>query len=112
MFIAFENSVHVPTTYQIKYLRVPEKLLDDVKEEQRHARETGRGQRGGGGGGGRGARGGPARGELYFLPSSYTDSFDANRLSLTRIYYYRWSWGRSRSSSARRRAWTRAGNVT
>lgn len=36
---------------QIKYLRVPEALLDTVKEEQNRAREAGRGSRGGPGGG-------------------------------------------------------------
>ena len=36
----------------IKYLRVPEVLLDEVKEEQAKAREAGRGARGGAGGGG------------------------------------------------------------
>jgi len=58
----------------IKYLRVPEKLLDEVKEEQNRAREANRGTRGthasGPGARGRGApprgrggpRGGPARG--------------------------------------------------
>lgn len=65
----------------IKYLRVPDQLLDTVKQEQTRAREAGRGARGGGpaqrggrggmpprggfGGGGRGGggmRGGPPRG--------------------------------------------------
>lgn len=58
----------------IKYLRVPDTLLDAVKDEQNRARDAGRGARGahvGGGGrggrgattrGGRGGRGGPARG--------------------------------------------------
>ncbi|EKM53642.1 uncharacterized protein PHACADRAFT_260106 [Phanerochaete carnosa HHB-10118-sp] len=57
----------------IKYLRVPDQLLDVVKEEQNRAREAGRSSRGGSGGsrgargvsqrGGRGAvRGGPMRG--------------------------------------------------
>ncbi|KAI5123830.1 hypothetical protein M0805_009122 [Coniferiporia weirii] len=51
----------------IKYLRVPETLLDKVKEDQDRAREVGRGARGGGGGGGmgggaRGGRGAPTRG--------------------------------------------------
>ncbi|GJE94707.1 Sm-like ribonucleoprotein [Phanerochaete sordida] len=57
----------------IKYLRVPDQLLDVVKDEQNRAREAGRGPRGGGTGGrggrgmsqrgGRGAaRGGPMRG--------------------------------------------------
>lgn len=40
---------------QIKYLRIPDTLLDTVKEEQNRARESGRGGRGGHiGGGGRG----------------------------------------------------------
>ena len=42
----------------IKYLRVPEVLLDEVKEEQAKAREAGRGARGGAGGGGVGYEGG------------------------------------------------------
>lgn len=57
----------------IKYLRVPDQLLDVVKEEQNRAREAGRSARGGSSGargargvsqrGGRGAvRGGPMRG--------------------------------------------------
>ncbi|KAJ2918309.1 hypothetical protein MD484_g2125, partial [Candolleomyces efflorescens] len=49
----------------IKYLRVPDQLLDTVKEEQNRAREanrTARGGAGGGGGGGRGGRGLPTRG--------------------------------------------------
>ena len=40
----------------IKYLRIPEKLLDEVKEEQNKAKESNRGARGGAGGG-RGGRG-------------------------------------------------------
>lgn len=41
--------------YQIKYLRVPDALLDTVQEEQNRAREAGRSHRGGAGpGGGRG----------------------------------------------------------
>ncbi|KAF8308248.1 Sm-like ribonucleoprotein [Clavulina sp. PMI_390] len=49
----------------IKYLRVPDALLDTVQEEQNRAREAGRSHRGGAGpgatrGGGRG--GGPQRG--------------------------------------------------
>ncbi|KAJ7350660.1 hypothetical protein B0H14DRAFT_2871974 [Mycena olivaceomarginata] len=57
----------------IKYLRVPDTLLDAVKEEQNRARDAGRGARGAyvsGGGNrgrgsiarGRGGRGGPMRG--------------------------------------------------
>ncbi|KIJ98924.1 hypothetical protein K443DRAFT_680370 [Laccaria amethystina LaAM-08-1] len=51
----------------IKYLRVPDTLLDAVKDEQNRAREAGRSARGGSGGGGggmgsRGGRGGPMRG--------------------------------------------------
>ncbi|KAG7091201.1 RNA processing protein [Marasmius oreades] len=56
----------------IKYLRIPDTLLDAVKEEQSRAREAGRNARGGGpqnrGGrgmparGGRGGRGAPMRG--------------------------------------------------
>ncbi|KAJ8076662.1 RNA processing protein [Marasmius tenuissimus] len=56
----------------IKYLRIPDTLLDTVKEEQNRAREAGRSARGGGqpnrGGrgmpprGGRGGRGAPMRG--------------------------------------------------
>ncbi|KAG2142312.1 uncharacterized protein EDB93DRAFT_1089000, partial [Suillus bovinus] len=46
----------------IKYLRVPDTLLDTVKEEQVRAREAGRSARGGGGSGMRGGRGAPPRG--------------------------------------------------
>ncbi|KAJ6631494.1 hypothetical protein B0H10DRAFT_2159781 [Mycena sp. CBHHK59/15] len=49
----------------IKYLRVPDTLLDAVKEEQNRARDAGRGARGSfvsGGNRGRGGRGGPMRG--------------------------------------------------
>ena len=46
-----------PPNTQIKYLRVPDTLLDAVKDEQNRAREAGRSTRGGGGGGGMG-RGG------------------------------------------------------
>ncbi|KZV78548.1 Sm-like ribonucleo protein [Exidia glandulosa HHB12029] len=48
----------------IKYLRVPDQLLDSVKQEQLRAREANRGARGGPGGPGqRGGRGGmPPRG--------------------------------------------------
>lgn len=45
----------------IKYIRVPDKLLDEVKEEQSKARESGRGARGGGNAN-RGTRGAPQRG--------------------------------------------------
>lgn len=45
----------------IKYLRVPDTLLDTVKEEQTRAREAGRSARGAGAGA-RGGRGAPARG--------------------------------------------------
>jgi U6 snRNA-associated Sm-like protein LSm4 len=40
--------------FQIKYLRVPDTLLDTVKDEQARARESSRGGRGGHPGGGRG----------------------------------------------------------
>ncbi|KAH0829116.1 hypothetical protein J3R83DRAFT_2592 [Lanmaoa asiatica] len=46
----------------IKYLRVPDTLLDAVKEEQARAREAGRSARGAGPGPGRGGRGVPPRG--------------------------------------------------
>ncbi|KAJ3838992.1 hypothetical protein F5878DRAFT_145115 [Lentinula raphanica] len=48
----------------IKYLRIPETLLDTVKEEQNRARESGRNARGAhaGGPGNRGGRGAPMRG--------------------------------------------------
>ncbi|KAF4620795.1 hypothetical protein D9613_001032 [Agrocybe pediades] len=53
----------------IKYLRVPDQLLDVVKEEQNRARDANRnsrgahaGGRGGAARGGRGGRGGPMRG--------------------------------------------------
>ena len=45
----------------IKYLRVPDTLLDVVKEEQNRARDASRGSRGAAPGG-RGGRGAPARG--------------------------------------------------
>ncbi|KLO15082.1 Sm-like ribonucleo protein [Schizopora paradoxa] len=45
----------------IKYIRVPEKLLDEVKEDQHRAREAQR-ARGGHAGGSRGGRGMPTRG--------------------------------------------------
>lgn len=60
----------------IKYLRVPEVLLDEVKEEQAKAREAGRGARGGAGGGGvggpggRGGRGGMTRGMSEWMDVS------------------------------------------
>ncbi|KAH7911378.1 hypothetical protein BJ138DRAFT_1150751 [Hygrophoropsis aurantiaca] len=44
----------------IKYLRVPDTLLDAVKDEQTRAREAGRSARGAGPG--RGGRGAPSRG--------------------------------------------------
>lgn len=55
-------------TAQIKYLRVPDALLDVVKEEQNKVREAARGARGGGGSS-RGGRGGApnARGVLQCL---------------------------------------------
>jgi len=47
----------------IKYLRVPDTLLDAVKDEQNRARDAGRGARGAHvGGGGRGGRGTTTRG--------------------------------------------------
>ena len=51
-----------PPNTQIKYLRVPDTLLDAVKDEQNRAREAGRSARGGGGGGG-----GMGRGASWFL---------------------------------------------
>lgn len=45
---------------QIKYLRIPETLLDIVKEDQHRARELGRSARGV-----RGGRGAPQRGLLF-----------------------------------------------
>lgn len=58
---------YILTTYQIKYLRVPEEIVEIVKEQQqnqpqgrRGGRDGDRGRgrgRGGGGGGGRGGRG-------------------------------------------------------
>ena len=44
----------VNSSLQIKYLRVPDVLLDTVKQEQLRAREAGRSHRGGAGPGGRG----------------------------------------------------------
>ncbi|KAI0316578.1 hypothetical protein OF83DRAFT_1126082 [Amylostereum chailletii] len=46
----------------IKYLRVPDQLLDAVKDEQVRAREAGKGMRGGMAAGGRGRGGLPPRG--------------------------------------------------
>ncbi|KAH8705760.1 hypothetical protein BGW36DRAFT_368131 [Talaromyces proteolyticus] len=49
----------------IKYLRVPEEIIDIVKEQQQHDRGSSRGGRGGRGDGkdrGRGGRGGRGRG--------------------------------------------------
>ncbi|KAF8733291.1 hypothetical protein AX14_003933 [Amanita brunnescens Koide BX004] len=46
----------------IKYLRVPDTLLDAVKDEQNRAREAGRSARGGHTSGPKGGRGGPTRG--------------------------------------------------
>ncbi|EKM81278.1 hypothetical protein AGABI1DRAFT_112946 [Agaricus bisporus var. burnettii JB137-S8] len=46
----------------IKYLRVPDTLLDQVKEEQNRAREANRNSRGGHTGPNRGGRGAPIRG--------------------------------------------------
>ncbi|RDB25217.1 putative U6 snRNA-associated Sm-like protein LSm4 [Hypsizygus marmoreus] len=46
----------------IKYLRVPDTLLDAVKEEQNRARDASRGARGAHVGGPRGGRGAPPRG--------------------------------------------------
>ncbi|KAF9444056.1 Sm-like ribonucleoprotein [Macrolepiota fuliginosa MF-IS2] len=46
----------------IKYLRVPDTLLDQVKEEQNRAREANRNSRGGHTGVNRGGRGAPTRG--------------------------------------------------
>jgi hypothetical protein len=42
------------TSVQIKYLRVPDALLDTVQEEQARAREVNRSHRGGAGPGARG----------------------------------------------------------
>lgn len=47
---------------QIKYIRIPENLLDAVKDEQNRAREANRSSTRGGAG--RGGRGGPMRGTL------------------------------------------------
>ncbi|KAK0221751.1 hypothetical protein IW262DRAFT_1375765 [Armillaria fumosa] len=46
----------------IKYIRIPENLLDVVKDEQNRAREAGRNNSRGGHAGGRGGRGAPVRG--------------------------------------------------
>jgi hypothetical protein len=62
----------MPFFLQIKYLRVPETLLDSVKEEQNRAREAGRSARGGHVSGGKGGRGGPTRGGIYILSSLRT----------------------------------------
>ena len=56
----------------IKYLRIPDKLLDEVKEEQSRTRDSNKGARGGAGGGTRGGRGAPTRGMyLQSVPLSF-----------------------------------------
>ncbi|SJL07604.1 related to U6 snRNA-associated Sm-like protein LSm4 [Armillaria ostoyae] len=51
----------------IKYIRIPENLLDVVKDEQNRAREAGRSNSRGGHVGGRGGRGAPVRGTVIPL---------------------------------------------
>ncbi|GLB37834.1 hypothetical protein LshimejAT787_0408850 [Lyophyllum shimeji] len=60
--VIFEEAQFPDPSWQIKYLRVPDTLLDVVKEEQNRARDAGRVARGAAGGAGRGGRGAPARG--------------------------------------------------
>lgn len=51
MFLALiRTSKELTRSLQIKYLRVPDQLLDSVKEEQNRAREANRGARGAPGG--------------------------------------------------------------
>jgi len=74
----FSASQHVfmrhtdPFTLQIKYLRVPDQLLDTVKEEQNRAREANRSARGGAG----------QRGGSYLLPFSYPLIYPFNTRSM------------------------------
>lgn len=56
----YANPAHIINELQIKYLRVPDQLLDAVKEEQNRAREASRNARGGHGPGGRGGECKPA----------------------------------------------------
>ena len=68
---------------QIKYLRVPDMLLDVVKEEQTRAREAGKSTRGGT------HAGGVGRGTVHVLPSSimlvhYTSSLAGRSGALQR----------------------------
>jgi U6 snRNA-associated Sm-like protein LSm4 len=71
---------YYPETYvrgsTIKFIRVPDKLLDEVKEEQNKARESNRGARGVPGGG-RGGRGAPTRG----MSSDLIREFNLTRVS-------------------------------
>ncbi|OCB85791.1 hypothetical protein A7U60_g7143 [Sanghuangporus baumii] len=64
----------------IKYLRIPDKLLDEVKEEQNRTREANKGSRGGAGGGARGGRGAPTRGMfLCIVTTAFPDEDDPGR---------------------------------
>ncbi|KAG2043866.1 hypothetical protein BDR03DRAFT_1047071 [Suillus americanus] len=73
----------------IKYLRVPDTLLDTVKEEQTRAREAGRGARGGGGAG---MRGGAS--ELISLPFQvrHTDHDPLARSCPLSLHHTPFSW--------------------
>lgn len=67
---------------EIKYLRVPDTLLDQVKDEQNRAREAGRNARGG-------HMGGPGgRGGAFFMSSikCYTHKSYRTRHATTRRY--------------------------
>ncbi|KAF8058787.1 hypothetical protein FPV67DRAFT_518195 [Lyophyllum atratum] len=81
----------------IKYLRVPDTLLDAVKDEQNRARDAGRGARGAHvGGGARGGRGGPGRGSLRF----------ALQTKRQLISFSRWSRGPWWSGARSQRTWS------
>ena len=66
-------SLNCTFSLQIKYLRVPDTLLDAVKEEQNRAREAGRSARGAhvSGAGPRG-RGAPPRGQYFLSAPTWT----------------------------------------
>jgi U6 snRNA-associated Sm-like protein LSm4 len=87
---------------QIKYLRVPDTLLDVVKEEQSRAREAGRSIRGthaSGAGRGMAGRGGGQRGKFVYFPTLL--------LFLTVFRYERRTWrGYARGKGTRERDMT------
>jgi hypothetical protein len=75
---------------QIKYLRVPDTLLDTVKEEQTRAREAGRSARGGGGGAG--MRGGASEPIALQLQVRHTDHDPFARSSPLSLHDTPFSW--------------------